>query len=83
MNTNSGGASFIASRFFYGAAALAAVTFIVAAIIDGYEAEIAAREAEYFTSHGTVFFVIAAVSIVAGFIFSMRVRKQQADELTE
>lgn len=80
MNREAGGSNAIIARFFYGVAAIAAVTFIVAAIIDGYEAEIAGRETQYFTTHGTVFFVMALVTTVAGIFFKIQARKQLALE---
>lgn len=83
MNRQAGVPSAIIARFFQGAAALAAVTFIVAAIIDGYEAEIAGREAQYFTTHGTVFFVIALVAAIAALFFSIRTRKQLSEQIAE
>jgi len=83
VNRQAGVPSAIIARFFQAAAALAGVTFIVAAIIDGYEAEIAGREAQYFTTHGTVFFVIAIVTAIVGLYFTIRTRKQLAEQISE
>lgn len=76
MNGETGGAGAILAKFFYGAAAVFGVTFVVAAIIDGYEAEIHMRDPEMFTPHGTVLFIIAAVFMVAGVIVSLRNKRQ-------
>lgn len=72
VSNESGGRAVLVTRFFYGTSALAAVTFVVAWIIEGYEAEIHQRDAQVFTPHATVFFVIALVTLIVGIFVALR-----------
>ena len=74
MNGKSGGPAVILERVFYGSAALCAVTFVVAAILDGYEAEVQMRDGNIFTPHGVVFLVLAIVSMIGGLVVTFRKR---------
>gem|GEM_PF-5512306 len=75
MNGESGGPGAIVSRVFYGAAALFATTFAVAAILEGYEAEAQMREENIFSPLGITFLTLAVVSFLVGLLITLRNRQ--------